>query len=78
MRAIVQYDEAMKVVKPKQQQLKEANESSAAFIPVGLWSGYNKMEEKSGIKVVNIVLKRLPFLRDNQAFKTSLQPWGMR
>lgn len=30
VRAIVQYDEAMKVVKPKQQQLKEANESSAA------------------------------------------------
>jgi dynein heavy chain, axonemal len=30
VRAIVQYDEAMKVVKPKQAQLKEAQESSAA------------------------------------------------
>jgi dynein heavy chain, axonemal len=30
VRAIVQYDEAMKVVKPKQQQLKEAQEQSAA------------------------------------------------
>ena len=28
-KAIVQYDEAMKVVKPKQQQLKEAEEASA-------------------------------------------------
>jgi dynein heavy chain len=30
VRAIVQYDEAMKVVKPKQQQLKEAEETAAA------------------------------------------------
>ena len=37
VRAIVQYDEAMKVVKPKQQQLKEANEQSAAA--QALWDG---------------------------------------
>ena len=37
VRAIVQYDEAMKVVKPKQQQLKEAQESSAAA--QALWDG---------------------------------------
>jgi len=30
VRAIVQYDEAMKVVKPKQAQLKEAQESASA------------------------------------------------
>jgi predicted nucleic acid-binding Zn-ribbon protein len=30
VRAIVQYDEAMKVVKPKQAQLKDAQEQSAA------------------------------------------------
>lgn len=30
VRAMVQYDDAMKIVKPKQKQLKEAQESSAA------------------------------------------------
>ena len=30
VRAMVQYDDAMKVVKPKQAQLKEAKEASAA------------------------------------------------